>query len=609
MEKIFQLPWQVPFGALSLHIDALNLVFLLAISILVVCAGIYGVGYMRPWRGKKPLAVHAAWFLVLTLALFTIVLANNVILFLGAYELMTLSTYFLIIFNDEKAAVRKAGFLYLIAAHCGTFLLFLMFFLMAHVAGSMNFDVIARTGFTPVVAGVIFCLAIFGFGVKAGFVPMHIWLPHAHPAAPSHVSALLSGVAIKMGIYGICRVLFMVAGFPDWCGYAMLLVGVVSGLMGVLYALGQHELKKLLAYHSIENIGIIALGLGLGLLGRTYHLPILSVLGFGGALLHVFNHSLFKGLLFLGAGAVIHTTHTGEMDKLGGLARTMPVTSTLFLTGALSICGLPLFNGFISEFIIFFGLFQGVLAFPLHGVVFCALGILSLALMGALALACFTKVYGTAFAGEPRTAVEASGHPGKEALSAWMFLPMLILALLCIWIGIAPAAMTRLTLQGGERLAHVPAAGVALATIIPPLSMIISSCFVFLALVLVLVGLRRLFLGATPMPVRETWRCGFFPFSPTFQYTSSSFARPIVDFVKSILLFRRHGGRVSGYFPKEAHMSSCVHDVSEEKVFRPSLAWLTGLSRKIDDKRIHYTQTYLMYIFLFLIFLLVWKLK
>lgn len=455
MEKIFIHFWQIPFGEFSFKLDPLSSLFLMAIILLSVCAGIYGVGYLRSCKGKKRFWPHIVFYAMLVLVLLVIVTANNVILFLGAWEGMTVATYFLIIFNDEKEAVRKAGFIYFIASHCATFFLFLMFFLMAHTAGSMDFSVMSQTVFPPFLSGVIFLLALVGFGVKAGFIPMHIWLPYAHPVAPSHISALLSGITIKMGIYGICRILWILGVLPWWCGYLLLLIGVVSGVLGVLYALGQHELKKLLAYHSIENIGIIALGLGVGLLGRNYQIPFLAVLGFGGGLLHVVNHAIFKGLLFLGAGSVIQKTHSGEMDQLGGLAKSMPITSALFMIGALSICGLPLFNGFISEFIIFFGLFQGFFELSLPGVIFCSLGIVALGLMGALALACFTKVYGAVFSGQPREAHEGSTQlssvhvTGTEETSRWMLIPMMVLAGLCIWIGLAPETMVRWTLLGG----------------------------------------------------------------------------------------------------------------------------------------------------------------
>ncbi|MBF0571024.1 MAG: hydrogenase [Candidatus Omnitrophica bacterium] len=606
MLESFQWPWHVPFGEFALKLDSLSLIFLTAVTILVLCAGVYAVGYMRQYRTTKSMGLHIFFYFLLSTALVLIVLANNVILFLGAWEMMSISTYFLIVFNDEKSSVRRAGFLYLIMSHCGTFLLILMFFLMAHNAGSMNFEIISHSSFPVAFAGSILLLAIIGFGIKAGFVPVHIWLPHAHPAAPTHISAILSGVAIKMGIYGICRVLWIIGVLPDWCGYLILIIGVVCGLMGVLYALGQHELKKLLAYHSIENIGIISLGLGVGLLGQSHHMPFLSVLGFGGALLHVLNHAIFKGLLFMGAGCVIQRTHTSDMDLMGGLARTMPLVSILFLVGALAICGLPLFNGFISEFIIYFGLFQGLFHLPLQGAFTCAVGIISLALMGALALACFTKVYGTVFLGEPRHLQEP---PSTGKISLLMIIPMLVLGGLCLWIGLFPQIMANAAFQGGAYLSHTDLASLPMGTIFYPLSLVISGVFLFFALVLALVGIRRKLLQGHAQPVRETWGCGFFQMTPKIQYTSSSFALLIVDFVKGILFFRREGGDVKGKFPAKTSMSSSVHDASEEFLFKPLFARLTSFSKKLDMNRIRYTQIYLMYIFLYLIFLLVWKLK
>jgi len=604
IERFSQFPWQVPFGEFSLRLDSLSLIFLIAGGILILCAGIYALGYMRPYKAKRPMGLHIFFYGLLSSALALILLANNAILFLGAWEMMTLSAYFLILFHDDDPTVRRAGFLYLIASHCGTFLLILMFFLMAHHAGSMNLDIISHTGFSPFLAGIIFLLALFGFGVKAGLIPIHIWLPHAHPAAPSHVSAVLSGVMIKMGIYGICRVIWTVGVFPDWCGYLLLTVGVVSGVMGVLYALGQHELKRLLAYHSIENIGIITLGLGVGLLGKTYHMPFLSVLGFGGALLHVLNHALFKGLLFLGAGAVIQKTHTGEIDQMGGLAKLMPLVSFLFLVGALAICGLPLFNGFISEFIIYFGLFHGLLHLPLQGALACALGIIALALMGSLALACFTKVYGTVFLGEARHHLKVSGKT-----SSLMLIPMLVLGGLCLWIGLFPQTMAKGAFLGGAYLAHTDFLSFDMGRVFSPLSYIISTVFLFLVLVVFLMVLRRILLKGLPLPVAGTWSCGYSQVTPKIQYTSSSFARPIVEFVRGILFFKRVGPDVKGDFPAKTSMASSVHDAAEELLFKPVYRRLTSLSKKLDINRIRYTQMYLMYIFLYLIFLLAWKLK
>lgn len=612
MEYRLHLPWQVPFGEFILKLDPLSFIFLLSVMILVVCAGAYGIGYMRRYIGQKNLWIHAFFYLLFALSLLVILTADTVILFLGAWELMTLSTFFLIIFHEDKQFVRKAGFIYLAASHCATFALFLMFLIMANSAGSMTFSVMAKTVFPLDQAGLIFLLAFAGFGVKAGFIPEHIWLPHAHPAAPSHVSALLSGVAIKMGIYGICRVIWMLGVLPDWCGYFLLFTGIFSGLMGVLYALGQHELKKLLAYHSIENIGIIAIGIGAGLLGLSYHHSLLAALGFGGALLHVFNHSIFKALLFLGAGSVIQRTNTGDIDRLGGLARTIPVTSILFLIGALSICGLPVFNGFISEFIIFVALFQGVSALSLHGVLSCASAILSLALMGILALTCFCKVFGVVFLGHNRRQAEVEGGlhvSAREDTSAWMLLPMTLLAGICVWVGISPWQMLDYASLGASYMARQPQHLSVTASVNAAISGAIGLAVLFIFLVIALSFLRRAIIDPARAAGAQSWNCGYAYSSVRFQYTASSFVRSILDFAGQVLLFRRHGGKTRELFPAKCALSSEVNDLAEARIFRPVINALTSLSCRINENRFIYTQVYLMYIFLFLIFLLIWKLR
>ena len=267
----FQVHGNIPLGEFYIGIDALSAFFLLLLFILSLAAGIYGYGYLRDYNGKRNVGVHLALYHLLIIIMALVLVAKNAVLFLAAWELMTVISYFLITFNNESEQVRKAGFIYLIAAHLGVFCLALMFLIMGAHAGSMNFDQMTATPFPLGLAALLFILAFVGFGIKAGFIPFHIWLPRAHPAAPSYISALLSGVVIKIGIYGLMRTITIVKDFPLWCGVLLLIMAAVSGVGGVLYALGQHEIKKLLAYHSIENIGIIALGLGIGMIGHAYH--------------------------------------------------------------------------------------------------------------------------------------------------------------------------------------------------------------------------------------------------------------------------------------------------------------------------------------------------
>ena len=305
----------------------------------------------------------------------------------------------------------------------------------------------------------------------------------------------------------------------------------------------------------------------------------------------------------MGAGAVIQKTQTGQIDQMGGLAKVMPWVSFLFLVGSLAICGLPLFNGFISEFIIYFGLFHGLFHLPLQGAFACALGILALALMGSLALACFTKVYGTVFLGEPRHLKVSGKTPSL------MLIPMTALAGLCLWIGLFPQTIAGVAFAGGAYLSHTYYSSLNMGIIYQPLSYIISGVFLFLALVVALFGLRRILLKNHSIPLRETWNCGFSQVTPRLQYTSSSFARPIIDFVKGVLFYRREGAEIKGHFPVKTRMISSIQDAAEEFVFKPLYRRLTNLSKKLDINRIRYTQMYLMYIFLYLLFLLMWKMK
>ncbi|MCX5681886.1 MAG: proton-conducting transporter membrane subunit, partial [Candidatus Omnitrophica bacterium] len=403
----FSLPLSIPYASFSLEIDLLSAFFLLPIFFLSALAAIYGAGYLKSWYGKKSIGTSWFFYNLLVASMAMVVIARNSMVFLFFWEMMTVASYFLVTFENEKSSVRKAGLMYLVASQLGTAFLLVLFILLGREAGSLDFNRFQiSAGILP---SVIFFLAIVGFGTKAGFMPFHIWLPEAHPAAPSHVSALMSGVMIKTGIYGLIRVLMFLGPPPAWWGGFLIVIGIICGILGVLFALAQHDLKRLLAYHSIENIGIITLGLGLGLLGMSIHSPVLMILGWAGGLLHVLNHALFKGLLFLGAGAVVHAAGTREIDCLGGLLKRMPSTGICFLIGSAAICGLPLLNGFVSEFLIYLGSFYGI---GISASVFLAvLGIIAaLAVIGGLAVACFSKAFGIIFLGEPRTSHGQDAH-------------------------------------------------------------------------------------------------------------------------------------------------------------------------------------------------------
>jgi hydrogenase-4 component B len=382
--------WQMPFGSCSLKMDGLSAFFIIPILGLAALCAVFGVGYFR--SSTKDTSIGMAWFFynVLVASMVLVCLADNAVLFLIVWEIMALSSFFLVAFENDKGQVRRAAWTYLIATHLGTAFLLPMFLLLGASGNSLDFASFFNT-LSPGMAGVCFILALIGFGTKAGLMPFHVWLPEAHPAAPSHVSALMSGIMIKTGIYGLVRIITFLGMPPLWWGGLLLAMGAISGVLGVLFALAQHDLKRLLAYHSVENIGIITMGLGIGLIGISTGHPIIAACGLAGGLLHVINHALFKGLLFLGAGSVLHATHTREIDHLGGLNKKMPYTAATFLVGAVAITGLPPLNGFVSEFLIYIGLLNGTMEQQGSIVAVLSVGtIAALALIGGLAAACFT---------------------------------------------------------------------------------------------------------------------------------------------------------------------------------------------------------------------------
>jgi formate hydrogenlyase subunit 3/multisubunit Na+/H+ antiporter MnhD subunit len=581
--------------------------FLIPILVLSALAAIYGTEYLASFARKKHLGPTWLFFNLLVASMTVVVLARNAVLFLVAWEVMALASFFLVTFEDERSEVREAGWIYLVATHLGTAFLLALFLLMGREAGTMDMTrwTVAGTA-GPRVTGTLFLLAIVGFGTKAGFMPFHVWLPEAHPAAPSHVSALMSGVMIKTGIYGLLRSFTFFGEPPLWWGWALIGIGLTSGILGVLFALAQHDLKRLLAYHSVENIGIIALGIGLGLIGVSAHLPALAVLGFGGGLLHVVNHALFKGLLFLGAGSVLHGTGTRDIEHLGGLFKRMPWTAVTFLAGAVAIAGLPPLNGFVSEALIFWGAFHGVTFAGTEAFATGLLVIAGLALIGGLAAACFAKAFGIVFLGEPRSQHAAQVHESGAAMR-W---PMVILAAGCAGIGLsAPAvlhglgpALTQLTrLSTGEISANLGPAGQIL-------SRVVAGSLVLIALVILLTLLRRWILAGRPVTTAVTWDCGYAQPTARMQYTASSFAQPLTQLFRGLLRTRVREDKRQGLFPKAASFGSDTPDPCYGNVYRPAFERLNWGLAKLRWLQHGNVQLYVLYIAVTLLVLLIWRL-
>lgn len=599
----WELAWGLPFGPAQVVLDPLAALFLLPIFLISACGSCYALRY-RPASGGYD-RVMTGMYALLPGSMALIVLAGDSLLFLIAWELMALSCYLLLIADHHQQAVREAGTLYLIATHTGTLVLLALFALLYQITGSFVLPAIGSLAAAGPLSAAVFVLALLGFGAKAGLMPLHVWLPSAHANAPSHASAIMSGVILKMGIYGIVRTVTLFDSPPLWWGLTLLAVGTVSAVAGVAFALGQHDLKRLLAYHSIENIGIITMGLGVGFSGLALGRPTIALLGLAGGLLHVVNHAIFKALLFLGAGAVIHGTGSRELDRMGGLLRVMPRTGLFFLVGAVAICGLPPLNGFVSELLVYLGLFRQVMATSGSSAVLAALAIPALALVGGLAVACFVKVFGVAFLGMPRHPLAADAHePGWP-----MLLPMGLLALLCGLIGLAPLLMAPLleAAVGWHPLLRQEQLRLATSA---PLGWLTVMGVILIGLVLLLVILYRSRLRNSPCSSSETWGCGYPAPTPRMQYTASSFADSLVGLLAPLL--RPYGHRPvlpqQDLAPVRSRFSSHVPEVVLE-------LWLVPLLRRLEQRSSFLRQLqhgqlhlYLLYIFVTLFALMVWAL-
>ena len=613
------LPWNPVIGAsFSVGFDPLTGFFLLPIFGLSAVCAVFGAGYLAHGYPGRGTGAHWFFYGLLASSMALVVLARNGVLFLVAWEIMSLSSWQLVTFEHEREETRAAGLTYLVATQIGTAFLLVMFLFMgtpgvaggtAGEAAFLDFSMLSAAG--PA-ASAVFLLALVGFGTKAGIVPLHVWLPEAHPAAPSHVSALMSGVMIKTGIYGIVRVLMILGSPPPWWGWTLVLIGAVSGVMGVLFALAQHDIKRLLAYHSVENIGIICLGLGIGLLGRSYGSPAVALLGFAGGLLHVLNHALFKSLLFMGAGTAAHAAGTREMDRLGGLARRMPLTALGFVIGAAAISGLPPLNGFVSELLVFLGAYHAAVGgFGAAGgaaAQAAAAGIVAaaLALIGGLAVACFTKAFGISFLGEPRTPAAAAA---KEA-GASTTVPVLLVAAACAAIGLLGFLAVDLLapLAAAASGTAVTEAAVVIAQAGPGLLKVTAAGAILLVLAAGLAALRALLLSRRSVRAAGTWDCGYTLPDARMQYTSSSFAQPLVSMFRFPLATRRRWSPIRELFPQKAEFGSHTPDLFAQGLFRPAFAGIGGLLSRLRWLQHGRLQLYVLYVAATLLVLLVWKL-
>ena len=582
----------LPGGPWAFGLDSLSAWFVLPVLGVGACAGVFGVGYLRSERGHRAVAPAHALFALLLVSLAGVVTAQAMVPFLAAWEVMAVSGYLLIMFEHDQAEVRRAGFIYIALTHVSTLALVGMFAALSIHTDGRSFTALGAANQVESGARTLALLfAVVGFGLKAGAIPLHVWLPGAHAAAPSHVSAVLSGVMLKMGIYGLLRVLSLVGAPPAWFGWTLFGMGLVSGVLGVLWALGEKDLKRVLAYSSVENIGIILLGVGVGVLGVVYRQPGMALLGFTGALLHVLNHALFKSLLFLGAGTVLRATGTRLIDRLGGLSRELPWTALAFGVGAVAIVGLPPLNGFVSEWVAVQGLLIG--ARQPGPLVLMVLGVVCLGLIGALALACFSRALGGVFLGQPRRprgpAEEQRGLVG----------PMMALAAACLLVGVVPvfavgAAIVTAGMLMGSIGAVAPADTLGL---LPAAARTLGGVWILvLGLGAVTWYLRRRPGQKTRAALSTTWGCAYSQPTPRMQYTAGSFSTPL------LLAFGRVATAEVARTP--ASLETRSSDKVLDRLVRPLWQWARGVAARFRPLQQGPVTRYLQYIVLTVLLLL-----
>lgn len=587
-----------PFGLVNVVIDPLSAFFILVISCMSFLATIYANGYMKHYLNKNMNVSSHCLFLVLLIAsMLSVVTVQNALMFLIVWEIMSLSSAFLVIFEDNKKEVLSAGIKYLIYMHISVLFIILAFVLMTINAGSMEFSTFKEVlSNNQALSTLVFLFSFIGFGIKAGFVPFHNWLPDAHPAAPSHVSGIMSGVMIKTGIYGILRVLSLIVAPAVSLGYFVLIISIISALYGVLYAITQHDLKRLLAYHSIENIGIIGIGIGVGMLGLAYNCTPVAVLGFAGGILHILNHSIFKELLFLAAGSVYTKTHTKDIEILGGLIKSMPQTALLFLVGSVAICGLPPFNGFVSEFLIYFGMLKGLTINTLGSMVTLILVIAGLALVGTLAILCFTKAFSIIFLGMPRSEVAENV---KEDTTISFIFPMSILAIFTLVIGVCPKQVFNIMTAP----VSVFTGAIDVPDIVTLMQNVSLVCFGLIAFILLLAMIKLV--AENGRAQHCTWGCGYDKPNNHLQYTASSYASPLLSMLTPLFKKVFDIKKPKTLFPKDAHFELHIEDVEEAYFLNPFIKATEKFLVKFEKIQNGNIQQYILYGLIFLVLSLV----
>lgn len=581
-------------GNVNFVLDSLSAFFVLIILVIGFLAVIYSNKYLKLY--KKDLSTHYFFLGIFIPSMILVVTVQNILMFLIFWEIMSLSSFFLLLFDGEKKEVRQSAINYLITMQIGVLFLFSGFILLNLKTGSLNF-----VDFKGQISNTVFLLFLIGFGIKAGFVPMHSWLPRAHPIAPSHISALMSGVMIKTGIYGILRILTYIQNPSLFISYLILFIGVISAFFGILYAVAQRNYKKMLAYSSIENIGLITVSLGIAMLGLCYQNNIMTGFGFLGVFAHILNHAVFKSLLFLAAGSIDSKVHTKDCEKLGGLIKTMPYTASLFLIGSIAISAIPPFNGFISEIFIYLGMLNGLASKNhfLYPVLMLAIGILAFA--GAMALISFSNMFSAIFLGSARS--EKAQEVNEDSPKS-MLIPMSVLAIFIFLIGIFPIYF--MTLFNSPCMMFIKT----------PLSIpnqILTNISIFNLILLTLTGtlliIRIALLKNKSVVKHKTWSCGYQNINTKMQYSNYSFSRPFLGFLTPLFIRELDFKQIKELFPQKTHFKSKIVDIFEFYIIKPIVEFDKFVISKFYWIQSGNIQKYLLYGLIFLLITIVMVVK
>lgn len=590
------------FNTINFRIDYLSAFFILIIGVMSVITAVYSKGYLEPYiRKGKSINAHLIFYSALNASMLAIVTCQNALMFLIFWEIMSLSSFFLVLFENEKKEVCASAIKYLVFMHISVIFIMIAFAILSIKSG--NYDFISFSSIfknNKHFTDLVFILFFIGFGTKAGFVPFHNWLPDAHPSAPSHVSALMSGVMIKTGIYGILRILSLIGSPSKFITYSVLIVSLTTALYGIIYAITQKDIKKLLAYSSIENIGIIGIGIGVGMIGLSYNNSLIALLGFCGSLLHLLNHSIFKELLFFAAGSVYKSTHTRNIEKLGGLIKTMPKSGLLFLTGAIAICGLPPLNGFLSEFTIYIGLFKALSLNNFFGIVLILISIAGLALVGTMAIIAFTKAFSIIFLGNSRS---ENAQNIKSDNENSMIIPMTILAVLTLLIGVCANHIFEFILKPVSTILHTTQYIKISEPVILIKTIAIYSLILFVAIICTI--LIKLKLTGNRITLHETWGCGYNHPNNKMQYTASSYASPLLSMLKPLFKKVFDIEKPRKLFPKNSHFNLEIEDIEEAYVITPLVKYDEWFLSKFETVQSGNIQSYIKYSLIFLVIILI----